>query len=273
MRRQWLLCAALALLLGCSGLSGCSGHSSAAQDAANKRAFVQQLVGYCAQVDRQLATIDEKSRPGQYGDQLGSFASKARSHPPPHAQRQQFDILLTAIDDTVQQYRSAQAALSSGNTDAYQAALTQADHTMVKASTAAQRYGMPPLADCAKVQGGPPQSPAPAQPAGGWRLGSDSPLAVQQTGAAVLDGRIWVAGGLTGPERCNGEDGVLRPDDRHVVPGPAFARRVASRDDGDLPEHGVGDRWFRATGRRGVGGYLGPGPVPEPGRERLDRRP
>ena len=220
MRRQWLLCAALAVLLGCTGLLGCSGHSSAAQDAANKRAFVHQLVGYCAQADRRLATIDEKSRPGQYGDQLGSFASKARSHPPPHAQRQQFDILLTAIDDTVQQYRSAQAALSSGNTDAYQAALTQADHTMVKASTAAQRYGMPPLADCAKVQGGPQQSPALAQPAGGWRLGGDSPLAVQQVGAAVLDGRIWVAGGLTGPDSATAKTEFYDPTIGTWSPGP-----------------------------------------------------
>jgi hypothetical protein len=118
---------------------------------------------------------------------------------PPPAQRDQFDILITAINDSAQQYRSAQTALSSGNADAYQAALNQADRTMTKASTAAQRYGMPPLADCAKVAGGPQQNPASAQPAG-WVLGHDSPLAVQQVGAAVLDGRIWVAGGLTGPE-------------------------------------------------------------------------
>ena len=36
----------------------------------------------------------------------------------------------------------------------------------------------------------------PAQVAGGWRLGHNSLFAVQQVPAAVLNGRIWVAGGL-----------------------------------------------------------------------------
>ena len=114
---------------------------------------------------------------------FGSFASKARSHPPPHAQRQQFDILLTAIDDTVQQYRSAQAALSSGNTDAYQAALTQADHTMVKASTAAQRYGNAASRGLRQgTRAGRSRALLLLSLAGGWRLGGDSPLAVQGGG-------------------------------------------------------------------------------------------
>ena len=41
-------------------------------------------------------------------------------------------------------------------------------------------------------------SPAPAAQAG-WELGPASPFPVQQLHAAVLDGRIWLAGGLTGP--------------------------------------------------------------------------
>ena len=40
-------------------------------------------------------------------------------------------------------------------------------------------------------------SPAPAAPTG-WQLGPASPFPVQQLHAAVLDGRIWLAGGLTG---------------------------------------------------------------------------
>ena len=40
-------------------------------------------------------------------------------------------------------------------------------------------------------------SPAPAQQTG-WRLGAASLFPVQQLHAAVLDGRIWLAGGLTG---------------------------------------------------------------------------
>src|SRR5262249_15301101 len=37
----------------------------------------------------------------------------------------------------------------------------------------------------------------PAQPAGSWQQAGDSLYATQQVGAAVLGGRIWVAGGLT----------------------------------------------------------------------------
>jgi len=40
-------------------------------------------------------------------------------------------------------------------------------------------------------------SPTPAQQTG-WQLGPASPFPVQQLHAAVLDGRIWLAGGLTG---------------------------------------------------------------------------
>ena len=104
MRRLWIACVALVLL------SGCSNHSSAAQDASTKQAFVRELVGYCADVDRHLQTVDTNSQPGQVADQLDRFASQARSHKPPSAQREQFDILLTAIDDAARQYQSAQAA-------------------------------------------------------------------------------------------------------------------------------------------------------------------
>src|SRR5207247_8010251 len=40
-------------------------------------------------------------------------------------------------------------------------------------------------------------SPTPAQQTG-WQLGPASPFPVQQLHAAVLDNRIWLAGGLTG---------------------------------------------------------------------------
>ena len=213
MRRLWIVCVALVLL------SGCTNHSSATQEAASKQAFIRNLVGYCAQVDRQMTSIDEKSQPGQVASQLQRFTSQARSHPPPSAQRQQFDTLLSAIDDAVRQYQSAQAALSSGNGDAYHAALKQAEQTMQTASLAAVRYGMPPLADCAKVEGGPPQNTV-AAPAGGWQLGSNSLVAVQQVGAAVLDGRIWVAGGLTDAENATAKTEFYDPTVGTWSPGP-----------------------------------------------------
>ena len=92
---------------------------------------------------------------------------------------------------------------------------------MQKASLAAVRYGMPPLADCAKVQGGP-QPNTVAQPAAGWQLGNDSLYAVQQVGAAVLDGRIWVAGGLTDAQDATTRTEFFDPTIGTWSPGPAL---------------------------------------------------
>jgi N-acetylneuraminic acid mutarotase len=44
----------------------------------------------------------------------------------------------------------------------------------------------------------PTRSHTPSQPTQSWRLGPASPFPVQQLHAAVLDGKIWLAGGLTG---------------------------------------------------------------------------
>ncbi len=77
MRRLWIVCVALVLL------PGCTGHSSGTQDAAYKRAFVQNLVGYCADVDRNLNTVDPGSHPGQVADQLTKFAARLARIPLP----------------------------------------------------------------------------------------------------------------------------------------------------------------------------------------------
>ena len=62
----------------------------------------------------------------------------------------------------------------------------------------------------------------PAQPVGGWQLGSDSLLAVQQVGAAVStsDGRIWVAGGLTDAEDATAKTEFYDPTLGQWSPGP-----------------------------------------------------
>jgi non-specific serine/threonine protein kinase len=111
-------------------------------------------------------------------------------------------------------------ALSSGNGHAYQAALKQAHQTMQTADVTARKYGMPHLAACSKVQGGSPQSPPPAQVAGGWRLGHDSPVAVQQVHAAVLNGRIWVAGGLLDEQDATAKTEFYDPTIDTWNPGP-----------------------------------------------------
>ena len=214
MRRLWIAFVALVLL------SGCTNHSSPAQNAASKQAFVRQLVGYCADVDRHLATVDQPAAPGQMAAQLAKFASQARSHPPPNAQRDQFDTLLTTIDQAVQQFRAAQAALSSGHGNAYRADLMRATQTMTQADKAAVRYGMPHLASCPQAEGAPKPTTV-AQPAAGWHLASDSKYATLEVGAAVdKNGRIWVAGGLTGPDSATTHTEFYDPTTRVWSPGP-----------------------------------------------------
>ena len=214
MRRLWIAFVALVLL------SGCTNHSSPAQNAASKQAFVRQLVGYCADVDRHLATVDVSAAPGQMAAQLAKFASQARSHPPPNAQRDQFDTLLTTIDQAVQQFQAAQAALSSGHGNAYRADLMRANQTMTQADKAAVRYGMPHLNTCPQAEGAPKPTTV-AQPAAGWHLASDSRYATLEVGAALdKSGRIWVAGGLTGSDSASTKTEFYDPTVGVWSPGP-----------------------------------------------------
>src|SRR4051794_26776187 len=197
MRRIWAVCAALVLLAAWG--TGCSRHPAPDQGEI-KQAFIRQLVGFCADVDRQLANVSKERQPGIVADQLGRFVSEARSQPPPDADRAQFDILLTEMDGTVRHFRAAQTALAAGDQPAYQEALAQATRQFGSADAAAQKYGMPALNTCPNHEtttSPPTPSPSTSAPAAAWQLRHKSLKAVQQVGAAVLDGRIWVAGGLT----------------------------------------------------------------------------
>ena len=71
-----------------------------------------------------------------------------------------------------------------------------------------------------KVQGAAPQSPLPAPVAGAWRLGHNSPFAVQQAPAAVLNSRIWVAGGLTDAQDATARTEFYDPTIDTWSPGP-----------------------------------------------------
>jgi hypothetical protein len=211
MRRISAVCAALILVA--AGGTGCSRHPAPDQGEI-KQAFIRQLVGFCAEVDRQLAKIDVKGQPGMAADQLARFVSQARSQPAPDADRGQFEILLTEMDGTLGHFRSAQAALAAGDQPAYQEALAQADSQLVSADAAAQKYGMPPLNSCPEHDSTTsPPAPGPATPApvAGWQLRHESLEAVQQVSAAVLDGRIWVAGGVTTPTKATASSQFYDP--------------------------------------------------------------
>ena len=65
-----------------------------------------------------------------------------------------------------------------------------------------------------------PAPPPLVQPAGSWKLGPNSTYATQQVGAAVLQNRIWVAGGLTGPDSATANTQFYDPTVGAWGPGP-----------------------------------------------------
>ena len=193
MQRSWAVCAALVLLAVWG--AGCGGQPAADQ-AEIKQAYIRQLVGFCAEVVRQLAKIDVKAQPGMAADEFAGFVGQARSRPAPDTDRAQLEIMLTEIDGTVGHYRSAQTALSVSDRPAYQAALALADRQMMSADAAAQKYGMPPLGSCPEHESpmspapNPSAAPPPAPAVAGWESRRESSVAVQQVGAAVC----WTGG-------------------------------------------------------------------------------
>lgn len=181
-------------------VAGCSTGPTPDQIAV-KQAFIRELIGFCAAVDQRLANIDAKEQPGTYADQFALFADQAQRQPAPELDRDQFQIMLNGIDNTVAQFRSAQTALHAGDRPKADAALVQANQQLAGADAAAQEYGMPPLSTCPEHQPGatpaassPTATPSPA--AAGWHPRHEAAVAVQQINATVLGGRIWVAGGL-----------------------------------------------------------------------------
>ena len=70
-------------------------------------------------------------------------------------------------------------------------------------------------------------APAPAvQVAGSWRLGRFSPFPVQQLHGAVLDGRIWLAGGLIGPDQATNKTEYYDPTVHTWGAGPDLPFKV-----------------------------------------------
>jgi N-acetylneuraminic acid mutarotase len=226
MRRISAVCAALILVA--AGGTGCSRHPAPDQGEI-KQAFIRQLVGICADVDRQLAHVSKERQPGIVADQLGRFVSEARSQPAPDVDQAQFKTLLTEMDGTVGQFRAAQAALTAGDNPGYQEALAQAKRQFGSADAAAQKYGMPPLGSCPNHESTtspPAPSPSIPAPAAAWQPRHASLAAVQQVGAAVLNGQIWVAGGLTTSTKATASTQSYDPTKDVWRPGPSLPEAV-----------------------------------------------
>ena len=95
-------------------------------------------------------------------------------------------------------------------------------------------------------------SPAPAAPAG-WQLGPASPFPVQQLHAAVLDGRIWLAGGLTGSTVATDKatDKTRSITTWRLAPGTpdrVCRSRYATRCSVSTRKPTLADRWLPAEG-------------------------
>jgi hypothetical protein len=226
MRRMWALCVTLVLVAG--GGAGCS-HRSAPDQGEIKEAFIRQLVGMCAEVDRQLAHVDKTTQPGMWADQFAGFVADARSQPPPDADRAQFDAMLTDMDGSVRQFRAAQTALAAGDQAASKEAIAQAKGQLGRADAAAQKYGMPPLNTCPdhdSTSSSPAPSPSTPPPAAAWLPRHASLAAIQQVDAAVLDGQIWVAGGLTSSIKGTAATQTYDPATDAWLPGAALPDAV-----------------------------------------------
>ena len=226
MRRSVTLLAALIVIF--VWLSGCSGPRP--EERAIKDAFIGQLVGYCAQVNRQLEGIDQKTHPGIYADQFAQFADEARRQPAPDLNRKQFKIMLTKIDALVGEFRSAQDALIRGNRSEADRALKQASRKFAEADAAAQKYGMPPLNTCPQHESGtspPARDPAAGSaPAEAWLPLHEAAVAVSQVNATVLNRRIWVAGGLTASGEPTASTQYYDPAINSWGPGAALPEPV-----------------------------------------------
>src|SRR6478735_4040130 len=128
MRRGWAVCLALLLLAACSS-------QTSVEPGPQKQAFVQQLVGYCADVNRQLNNVPQAVQPGTWADQFAQFARQARAQRPPAADREKLNALLANIDAAVGQFRSAQTALAAGDQATLKAAIAQATQQLTSANT------------------------------------------------------------------------------------------------------------------------------------------
>jgi N-acetylneuraminic acid mutarotase len=219
MKRTGALFAALVVLS--VWVAGCSGGPTP-QQLEIKQAFIRQLIGFCGEMDRQMGKIDPEAEPGIAADQYALFAAQARRQTAPDIDRRQFEIMLAGIDKTVGQYRLAQTALTAGDQPTADAALAQADRQFETADAAAQRYGMPPLQTCPDHESGGPAPGSSAAPAlaAGWSPRHEAALAVQQVDATVLDGRIWVAGGLTASNKATASTQYYDPAINSWEQGP-----------------------------------------------------
>ncbi|MDP8968928.1 MAG: hypothetical protein M3N52_00120 [Actinomycetota bacterium] len=165
----------------------------------DKRAFLAELITLCAGVNERLENVDPTAEPGRVAAQLEGLVEDARSRKTPEEDREALDRMLSALEDSARKFRVAEESREQEG-GAHDAALEEASDSLESADRAAQAYGMPPLDTCDEVVAGetPTASPEPTatESVSGWREVGDARIARQQVAAAVVEGTIWVVGGL-----------------------------------------------------------------------------
>jgi len=210
--RAIVAAAAVTLLLaGCftpgrtgAPASPASPASGTGQPSASKQTFLLRLIGLCATVDERVQAAG--GRPDVAAEQLSGFVQQAVTGQIPDQDRDKFLQFIAAMLEAAARQRDLARATPSPSPPTPRPTPTPApaptpkptpttppeqqavDTAMNKADAAGRAYGMPHLADCPKMV---------ATQEAVWHSRHPAPLAVQQAGSAVVDGAIWVVGGIT----------------------------------------------------------------------------
>ena len=188
--------AAIAVIVLCIGASACMTRAPAPTNSGvSKQTFILRLVGFCAGVNERLATPakNNESQAGRTAQELEGMVHQVMSSQVPSEDRQQFDTMISALLDAASKQRAVAVAQASKQQTTIDSATKQATDALNTADAAAVAYGMPHLKDCGKK----PSATGEAGAGATWRQGQNAPIGVQQAATAVLDGRIWLFGGLT----------------------------------------------------------------------------
>jgi N-acetylneuraminic acid mutarotase len=180
----------------CIGASACMTRAPAPTSSGmSKQTFILRLVGFCAGVNERLATPakNNESQAGRTAQELEGMVHQVMSSQVPNEDRQQFDAMISALLDAASKQRAVEVAQASKQQSTIDRTTKQATDAINTADAAAVAYGMPHLKDCGKK----PSATGEAGAGATWRQGQNAPIGVQQAATAVLDGRIWLFGGLT----------------------------------------------------------------------------
>jgi N-acetylneuraminic acid mutarotase len=201
-RRALVISVLFALM---AALGGCLTPTNEDGQPISKGTFLSRLVGICAGVNVWAAQQQKESGgvpPAQLANQLDSLIGAATVDPP-DVDREQLDHFVDTLKTWDRALRHQADVLEAEDAE-QTAAKKAAEKAAGAADAAAVSYGMPHLGDCHKQ----------------WKDQPRLPIPVQQAATAVVEGRIWVVGGLTGNGKPTDRTFVYDPVSRRWLEGP-----------------------------------------------------